>query len=262
MSSIIDEIARFEPDHEDLPLVPFVQSFLAPGHSAQADNAMQLPSPPYPSWLWPQVAEQHVPLERIKSAGSNKDHPSRSSSGLPFAHPLAARRHPSLRLIFPSGSLAAPATYSTSPNSLSRVNTLSASPSSHAVDEGPHSLIGAATSLLTSGMSTLTQVMSSTSDLTRTQRNVGFSRHGTTASSDSRSPQNITRETTRTSSIAAPSTDSSAVDEEEIEDGDDYDDDEDEDDGDVDDEDEEEEDEAASVPTSQYISALDLAGFG
>ncbi|WVQ99408.1 hypothetical protein IAU59_006541 [Kwoniella sp. CBS 9459] len=81
MDSIINEICRFEPDHDDLPLVPFISSYLSPQSSsssssnipgpssssgintgsslgsgssaAGSDQGLVLPPPPYPTWLWP-----------------------------------------------------------------------------------------------------------------------------------------------------------------------------------------------------------------
>ncbi|WVF71479.1 hypothetical protein IAT40_006285 [Kwoniella sp. CBS 6097] len=89
MDSIINEICRFEPDHEDLPLVPFIQSYLSPQSSSSSSSSfassgattnpsglssftstnansgfnsssntsleqgLVLPAAPYPTWLWP-----------------------------------------------------------------------------------------------------------------------------------------------------------------------------------------------------------------
>lgn len=59
--SILDEIARFEPDHEDLPLVPFITSYLATGPST---DSLVLPSPPLPSWLWPTIASSTTSTDK------------------------------------------------------------------------------------------------------------------------------------------------------------------------------------------------------
>ena len=124
--SIVDEICRFEPDHEDLPLIPFITNYLA-----NADSALTLPPPPYPTWLWPTHLSRAIspPLtrtttrERTISSGV----PSTSSiPSLPFPHPLVARKHPTMRVIFPSVATVSmqspPLSSSMSANSLSRVS--------------------------------------------------------------------------------------------------------------------------------------------
>ncbi|KAK4683888.1 hypothetical protein P7C73_g6324, partial [Tremellales sp. Uapishka_1] len=46
--SILNEICRYEPDHDDFPFLSFLTGYLA-----TADSTLALPPPPYPTWLWP-----------------------------------------------------------------------------------------------------------------------------------------------------------------------------------------------------------------
>ncbi|KAK8864395.1 hypothetical protein IAR55_001643 [Kwoniella newhampshirensis] len=105
MDSIIDEICRFEPDHEDLPLVSFVSSYLSPpSSSTNSDPPFVLPPPPHPPWLWPILPASRLLPPLPTSSTSTRD---RSLSGpppslLPFPHPLSSRKHPTMRLTFPA----------------------------------------------------------------------------------------------------------------------------------------------------------------
>ncbi|WWC89330.1 uncharacterized protein L201_004251 [Kwoniella dendrophila CBS 6074] len=122
MDCIINEICRFEPEYEDLPLVSFIQSYLsiAPNSSSsstsssnQTDSPFTLPHPPYPKWLWPPLTPSNAspittkqPRDRSTSTSnptSTKDSTATTtnSSILPFPHPLSIRKHPTMKLTFP-----------------------------------------------------------------------------------------------------------------------------------------------------------------
>ncbi|OWZ62522.1 hypothetical protein AYX15_05368 [Cryptococcus neoformans] len=108
MDSIIDEISRFEPNYQDLPLVPFINAFCAPTSSATGSSSASpttdqftLPPPPYPAWLWPcPPSAQPRPRPRDRSSSTPAATPI-SFNPLPFPHPLTARKHPTMRLVFP-----------------------------------------------------------------------------------------------------------------------------------------------------------------
>ncbi|WVQ72582.1 hypothetical protein IAR50_002140 [Cryptococcus sp. DSM 104548] len=117
--TILDEICRYEEDQEDLPLLPFVTSYLAP----TSPETFALPPPPYPSWIWPtgsseadpktlmsrttqplpsQTSPHPQPQTKDRPPSSSSIASSTSSNILPFPHPLQARKHPTMRLTFPS----------------------------------------------------------------------------------------------------------------------------------------------------------------
>ncbi|AAW40689.2 conserved expressed protein [Cryptococcus deneoformans JEC21] len=108
MDSIVDEISRFAPNYEDLPLVAFISSFCAPPSSSSASagapstaDQFTLPPPPYPAWLWPcPPSAQPRPKPRDRSSSTPAATPV-SFNPLPFPHPLVARKHPTMRLVFP-----------------------------------------------------------------------------------------------------------------------------------------------------------------
>ncbi|OXG30338.1 hypothetical protein C361_00171 [Cryptococcus neoformans Tu259-1] len=108
MDSIIDEISRFEPNYQDLPLVPFINAFCAPASSSAGSSSASpttdqftLPPPPYPAWLWPcPPSAQPRPRPRDRSSSTPAATPI-SFNPLPFPHPLTARKHPTMRLVFP-----------------------------------------------------------------------------------------------------------------------------------------------------------------
>ncbi|ODO08827.1 hypothetical protein L198_00560 [Cryptococcus wingfieldii CBS 7118] len=117
--TILDEICRYQEDQEDLPLLPFVTAYLAP----TSQETLTLPPPPYPSWIWPSASSEvdfkpsvSRPSQAFPSPNppypqpQTKDRPSSSLSAasstssniLPFPHPLQARKHPTMRLTFPT----------------------------------------------------------------------------------------------------------------------------------------------------------------
>ncbi|ORX36687.1 tyrosine phosphatase family-domain-containing protein [Kockovaella imperatae] len=306
MDSIIDEMCRYEPDHEDFSLVPFITSYLS-----SSDSTFTLPALPYPSWLWPsptttpvgtnsgmgigagtaappsasqapsipQTASQRRERDRTKSE------PAHPKSYLPFPHPLQARRHPTMRLNYPAipqGSGLSPLLPALNNTTLSRTSTRAedSRTSPNMLGSSPHGISGAAVIELPDA------IMGSPTSQARQNRAVNFSRTATlepvmSIQSVMESPHStvFSRFNTISSSYAAGSTDGevdnedngSTTPEEVLMDGeyddqegqegiieeDDYEDEE-EDDYDED-EDEQEEDEFQ--PQSQYISALDLAGF-
>jgi hypothetical protein len=278
LDSIINEITRFEPEYEDLPLIAFINAYLVPS----SDTPFTLPSPPYPAWLWPSnpanipptstSARPHSRERTSSSAGSTP------TSILPFPHPLTARRHPTMKLTFPAAPAAPPAPASVSSQSpqlaaqnpnvnLSRVSSIR-SPAIKPVDPEHPGLVGAATNLISTGLSRVASAVGGVdAQSKRLSRNVSFEndeayhewRGRTTGPT---SPDGLSRQMT-----IASSDEESDVEVEvptggregEEQDGDEEDDEEDEDE-EEEDEEEEEEDEDVQPP-SQYISALDLAGF-
>ncbi|WRT66363.1 uncharacterized protein IL334_003318 [Kwoniella shivajii] len=100
MDCIVNEICRFEPEYEDLPLMPFVQSYLSQqsststagtsssSSSSQNDTAFMLPQPPYPSWIWPSQPQSQSSLTsatissqpNVQNPGANMKLRDRSTS--------------------------------------------------------------------------------------------------------------------------------------------------------------------------------------
>ncbi|WVR07043.1 hypothetical protein IAU60_004082 [Kwoniella sp. DSM 27419] len=194
MDCIVNEICRFEPDHDDLPLVPFITSYLSTvpsssssssSSSSTAEATLVLPPPPYPSWLWPpslstSPTQAKSARERAASAAMPPP-PVPQTQALPFPHPLTARKHPTMRLTFPPAPLPSPSTagaasptlsannpaYTGGPGNLSRVSSRRdkslappASPvlpqSLAAEDEG---LLGHAAGLISAGLSGISHVL-------------------------------------------------------------------------------------------------------
>lgn len=279
LDSIINEISRFEPDYEDLPLVSFIHTYL----TASSDTPFVLPAPPYPSWLWPTGAPGTTPAtSSTTSRPTNRERTASTlavspNAVLPFPHPLTARKHPTMKLTFPPAppvSAQSPQLAAQNPNvSLSRVNSVRGpairSPGSGSENDHP-GLVGAAANLLSNGLSRVASAVGTGVDdkSKRLSRNVSFENEAAyldwrasitgagTASPEklSRQPTNISSEEMSEQGVEMALPDAVDMAEEE----DDLDDDDDEDDYDEDEDDEDDED---LQPPSQYISALDLAGF-
>jgi len=121
-------------------------------------------------------------------------------------------------------------------------------------------LVGAATSLISNGLSRVASAVGADSQSKRLSRNVSFERDDAylewrAAAMGVTSPETLSRQATNASSEeVTESPEEAGVDL-------DPDDEEMEEDEDDDDEDEEDEDDEDVQPPSQYISALDLAGF-
>ncbi|WWD17309.1 hypothetical protein CI109_101749 [Kwoniella shandongensis] len=344
---IIDEICRFEPDHEDLPLVSFITSYLSPSSSSSSaastsssDPPFTLPPPPFPTWLWPTLPSSRPPVQsRDRSTSSSG---SSAPSLLPFPHPLNTRRHPTMRLTFPtlptppsaSSPILSPTSQQHNPLSRtpSRRDKFPTLPSPHISSaNGPSGtvddiagggLLGSAANIVTAGLTGMANVLvginaeeekereraiakdnnkmgdgsnrlgrqvsfhgdhernqgrsqaqtqasggvSSTLGgiSTTTERDIAGVGAGPSSTTSSSSPVKLSREPTISSSdytaedgSVSPSTSTDGEDDGDGEE-DDYDEDEDEDY----DDDENDDDDEDIQPTSQYISALDLAGFG
>jgi len=274
--SIVNEICRFEPEYEDLPLVPFIISYLT---NSSSDPSLALPPPPYPSWLWPASAAISPPLTRTTTRERTTSNTSNSatSSALPFPHPLQARRHPTMKVTFPPLPASSSPQVSSNPSQSGATNPSSSSrvesrrgPSSDTPSQG---LLGTATSIITSGISGLVNPTGSEGKekddrSKKFPRTVSFDENKETSAQESTSPEKLSREPTNLSSdgvgeaqeIASPvmMDDEDGIEPDEEDEDEDEDDDDDYDDEDDDDDDENEE---QFQETSQYISALDLAGF-
>ncbi|KAL1409096.1 hypothetical protein Q8F55_005920 [Vanrija albida] len=294
---IMSEIFRFEPDHDDLPLESFMTSYLSlSGGKDDPQASLSLPPAPYPSWLWPSVpvipekSRHTIPFRNnersTSSAPSMRSDRDRAASGastastgsaapsLPFPNPLTVRRHPSMRLTFPAAPPLAAATVSTSQPRSEKSGLSRQTPTSEASDS-----LG------------LTQTSTSAADAPPAPvapgmgaRRVSF--HDPNARFDPETDLNDSP-TGETGPSAArwngrtPSGGSGGIEGDVSAFDDDDEDDEDEgqdshrdeeDDADLEDdeysedeesdEEEEEEEDEDEPPTSQFISALDLAGFG
>jgi len=278
LDSIINEITRFEPEYEDLPLLAFINAYLIPS----SDTPFILPSPPYPSWLWPTgppgispppTRQQTSNRERTVSSGGTTP-----NTVLPFPHPLTARKHPTMKLQFPAAPLAPPAPASGGPSSaqspqlaaqnpnvtLSRVNSIRGSAIKSPEPDLP-GLVGAASNLISNGLSRVASAVGGVdAQSKRLSRNVSFEHDDAylewkASAMGAMSPDTLSRQATNASSEEiSEAAEDIPVDvdpgEEELEEDD-------EDEDDEDDEDEEDEEDEDVQPPSQYISALDLAGF-
>lgn len=292
LDSIINEITRFEPEYKDLHLLAFINAYLIPS----SETPFVLPSPPYPSWLWPTgppgispsppttTRQQTNNRERTVSSGTTPS----TSTVLPFPHPLTARKHPTMKLQFPAAPppppLAAPGSGAPSsaqspqlaaqnPNvTLSRVNSIRGSGIKSPEPDLP-GLVGAASNLISHGLSRVASAVGNGNGNMDTQskrlsRNVSFENDdaylewkASTMTMGAATPDILSRQATNVSSeeISEDAEDppieidpgKAEMDE----------DDEDEDEDDDEDEDEEDEEDEDVQPPSQYISALDLAGF-
>lgn len=163
---------------------------------------------------------------------------------LPFPHPLTARKHPTMRLTFPPippSIQSPPLTSSNNANALSRVSSRRDKLSGE------------------ENQPILTAESSDPAGLGKS-RIVSFSRQASSAGSSS--PEKISRQPTQSSlpvseedepmEMTTSPREELMEDELEIEDEDEY-----------EEEEEEEDDDGEDLqPSSQYISALDLAGFG
>lgn len=312
--AIVDEISRFEPEYEDLPLMSFINTYLA----STSDTPFALPAPPYPSWLWPiplgpasapssGAAANTGPGAQQQSASTTKRErererererttsssivPSPQNSVLPFPHPLTARKHPTMKLTFPAAAampppppptgqaIQSPQLAAQNPNvTLSRVNSIRG-PAIKSPPPGPNAntntgsepehpgLVGAAANLLSNGLSRVASAVGAEDKSKRLSRNVSFENdeaylewRGSIAGTMSperlsRQPTNISSEETSEQDVEMASETRVGNEEEQLEDEDEEEDEYDED------EDEDEEDDEDLQPPSQYISALDLAGF-
>lgn len=191
---------------------------------------------------------------------------------LPFPHPLTARRHPTMKLSFPPAppsatagpsSAQSPQLAAQNPNvDLSRVSSIKGSSSKNPEPELP-GLVGAATNLITNGLSRVASAVGAEQQSKRLSRNVSFENDDAylewkAAAMGVMSPETLSRQATNASSEeVSEEAEDAAVDV----DPDDEEDMEEEDEEDEDDEDEEDEEDEDVQPPSQYISALDLAGF-
>jgi hypothetical protein len=268
LDSIINEITRFEPEYEDLPLLAFINAYLIPS----SETPFTLPPPPYPAWLWPtgpavtppprQTRERE--RERTVSAGATPN------TVLPFPHPLTARRHPTMKLTFPAAPTApagpssaqSPQLVAQNPNvDLSRVSSARGSSMKNIEPELP-GLVGAATNLISHGLSRVASAVGG-SDIQskRLSRNVSFEHDDAylewkAAAMGATSPEALSRQATNVSSEEVSEEAEEATIEVDPDDEDEMEEDEYEED-----EDEEDEEDEDVQPPSQYISALDLAGF-
>ena len=230
IDSILDEISRFEPDHEELPILPFINSY-----HASTESIFQLPSPPYPAWLWPISSSPAIspslpkPGSRERTASHLPDSRALAQSSLPFIHPMTSGKHPTMRLGFPPMLMAVqspPLTRATKVKSTAQIS----SREDQAAGEDNQPVAGP----------------SKVANIVNSDRVESLS---PSATSDA-TPQNMLTNTGGGGSEELTSEEPYT-----------------ETPGDAEYEDEEDEDEddesgEGSHPTSQYISALDLAGFG
>ncbi|BEJ16803.1 hypothetical protein CspHIS471_0602040 [Cutaneotrichosporon sp. HIS471] len=275
---IVNEIYRFEPDHDDLPLVPFITSYLSTSAPSKDDSgALALPPPPYPTWLWPQPAtiptgsrSASIVTGRSERALSSVSNASNTSGSLPFPNPLMVRRHPSMRLGFSNvpaqlpdkapglwrerSNTAASRAVSDKPRTTSQGNTFNSRSDSGDADDRlrlPHHV--SFSENVPSGILTRSPIVLP-SNL----------RHSNELGEEEASE--VTEDTARLRSTGTTVSDGDDGDDyalddaedESIDDDGDYD--EEYEDEDEDDEDEEDDEEEEEPPVSQYISALDLAG--
>lgn len=267
---------RFEPDYEEYSLVPFITSYMT-----SSDSSYNLPPPPYPSWLWPTISlpSQSASTHTTTRERSTSNVPAPSPPTLlPFPHPLHTRKHPTMRLIFPSssGGISTPAPLSpTNSNTLSRVPTRAEKPTGGEENRATQSLVSIVSDIISAGLSGVT------SPFVESEVKEEIKPEPSSKAEDKLS--DVQTESTVTNRTASPSGESSlekkassrqatlsphegaapettspsevSVEEQVILNDDDDEDEEEEDD------DEEEEEEVDTQPASQYISALDLAGF-
>ncbi|CAD6572417.1 MAG: hypothetical protein TREMPRED_000543 [Tremellales sp. Tagirdzhanova-0007] len=250
LDSIVNEICRFEPDHEDLPLVSFITSYLA-----STDSSLTLPPSPYPTWLWPNTFGQVIspPLTRTTTRErtvSSSVSSSSANTSLPFPHPLIARRHPTMRVIFPSVSTvpiqSPPLSSVMNANTLSRV---SSSRGRAPGEENQRILAG------NSGGGMVVDEILPAEKITRAKL-INQSSASMSPGQDDDQPTQLSRVMSQEDATLVAVTgwtEEPTQMEPDVEMMDEYEDEEDED---------EEEEEEDVQPTSQYISALDLAGFG
>lgn len=247
--------SSFEPEYEDYSLVPFITAYLT-----GPDASFVLPQPPFPAWLWP--ASTPLTLSRTFTRERATSSSANTSSILPFPHPLTARKHPTMRLSFPvppAPALNTPLSpTATNQNPLSRTNTR--------IDwtdqeNRPAPAIPSSAGLAPSGVSGVASLLPGQNDSDETATGVSMpmgSRGGSANAppSLSNSPEKhmLSRQLTMESAQDMDSPEAG----EDMELEDEYDD-FDEDDDDDEEEDEDEDDDVQ--PTSQYISALDLAGY-
>ncbi|WVW83909.1 hypothetical protein I302_105931 [Kwoniella bestiolae CBS 10118] len=321
MDSIINEICRFEPEYQDLPLLPFIQSFL----SQTSPESFVLPQPPYPSFLWPSpgavgqggAGGSNVPSSSTKTRdrASSTVPPTTPQGGLPFPHPLSTRKHPSMKLTFPilpppppnpsasaqgAGQMMTPPLGASPMVGLSRVNSRRDKvPQQSSISEEKEGMIGQAVNSISGdtssqddgrkapvegdvGKAGLGRTVSfhSISERQSQQTQSQIQKQGQPpsipipVSSTQSSPLKLSREQTHTTSTEASSDQYASTEEDlqeesrlplsDYQDDDDeyYEDENEEDEDEEDEEDEDDEDDEGNEPTSQYISALDLAGFG
>lgn len=258
IDSIIGEMCRFEPEYEDYSMVPFITSYLS-----GSEASFNLPPPPYPAWLWPQIPSTLALTRTItrERATSGSTATSTGPALLPFPHPLSVRKHPTMKITFPpstgtSSILQSPLSPSLAVNS----NTLARVPTRFEKVIGeenrpvPSSSNSASGERVNSGITGLSgnQTMDPDDVLRYNETNNGSQggpldklemNREMTMSTDRSYPEGEGSESD------VPLGASSLEDEEEYEDEDE-------------DEEEEEDEDEDLAPTSQYISALDLAGFG
>lgn len=287
---------RFEPDHDDLPLTPFITTYLSTSLPSKDDPgaALVLPPPPYPTWLWPAgqglssapTNARTTPPATTRSdrASSNASSSAAGPSSLPFPNPLTARKHPNMRLTF-SAVPSPPAPLESKGNAglwrdrsntaISRVSagdrSRAPSPSrsreeslSQNVDEAraaPHK-VSFSDNTKRSGVlhsSPLAMPVPTTAGSSSALRWSKETPAGETVGDDSAIDDGEYEAFTLDGSEEQVTEE---VDEEGQEgDGEEYEEEEEEDSDDFEEEEEEEEEEEDEPPTSQYISALDLAGF-
>ncbi|WVQ67677.1 uncharacterized protein L199_005881 [Kwoniella botswanensis] len=329
MECIINEICRFEPEYLDLPLLPFIQSFLSLNTS---DSSLILPQPPYPGWLWPGPTTQpgqgnssgsNMGKSRDRSGSTLSSSSTQSTTNtttLPFPHPLSIRKHPTMKLTFPilpppppasgggMGQGVTPPMGSSPMIGLSRVNSRREKIPTN--EDG--SIIGQAVNNISNSnniqqpqneestkaqgefgndnklgrtvsfhsMSERQSQLQSQSlpKQAQTQAQVSEPKSKSTITptqSNQSSPLKLSREQTHTTSTTSSDLESTEGEEDMVGDGrlprseyqdddDEYYEDEDEDEyeEEEEEEDEDDDDDEGNEPTSQYISALDLAGFG
>ncbi|WVO16284.1 hypothetical protein L204_103959 [Cryptococcus depauperatus] len=301
MESVINEICRFEPDHEDLPLALFVSTYLASPSSSSTtvtspEPPFPLPAPPYPCWLWPSLPSRSQSKEReSRDRSSSTNSAIHPSTPLPFPHPLLARKHPTMRLTFPSLQQPQSVPLSTMPpvtsshtdliRASSKRDKISVPPSvtspevpvprertKHVTqsdlgigspDEG---VLSAAAQLMNAGLNGMASVLSAISppppkELERHHQNdqvrqqdeeenpIAKSSPAETSHEATTFPQGVERSPSSATTSIAPREDESQVE------------DEDEDEEDSEEDEDEDDDDEELQTTSQYISALDLAGY-
>ena len=262
----------------------FVNSFLA-----SSDASFVLPKGPYPDWLWPVVTNppptnpltRTTTRERVSSASNSQPSSSSGNSnaqpnathsgsrtnarGQQPPNPLQARRHPTMKITFPEPEQT-PILLSPS-KEIAREN---AQAPAQDENKAPSSLDAITSSLYNApGISGAVRAIMGNPDLApigsrdaSARSSAGVSR---IHSPGTASPEKyMAREMTRSSSESSETISTAAISQEEaIEDDDEdaYDDDEEDVDEYEEDEEDDDDDDEDLQPTSQYISALDLAGF-
>lgn len=252
---------RFEPEYEDYSIVSFITSYLT-----GPDASFALPPPPYPTWLWPAIPSTLTLTRTITRERANTSAaPPVASPVLPFPHPLQSRKHPTMKLSFPvptTSNIATPLSPSIlNTNPLSRVITRG----EKGEDENRPALNSGSSANSTThpGINGATTIRANEEDLGNMEPSLGlaasalpartlFPSAGTSPDRFVPGQQLASAPALFVSSTESPEAEAETQEMDMDEDDDEYEDDEEEEEDDEDDE---------LQPTSQYISALDLAGY-